>query len=174
MQLAARDPVLFAEIAEKFPGKQPNEDLLRNYLARKGFAPAALSAVISAYRETSDMVERENADYGSSVGLAQEPEIQMHPQPIQSRSTMPLAMGVNIPQAIVSPTDERSIGRYDYEGGAYVRISASGDIDTEEALDMVETLIELKRAELARKTKLANSASRSSTAQPQNENEEET
>ena len=52
--------------------------------------------------------------------------------------------------------EERPIGRYDYEGGGYVRIAASGDIDTEEALDMVETLIRLKRAELKRKNERAN------------------
>jgi hypothetical protein len=47
--------------------------------------------------------------------------------------------------------DDRQIGRYDFEGGAFVRISVSGDIDTEEALDMVQTIIDLKRKELARR-----------------------
>ena len=47
--------------------------------------------------------------------------------------------------------DERPIGRYDYEDGSYVRIMARGDLDTEEALDMVETLIAMKRKELARR-----------------------
>ena len=56
---AAFEPQLFAELNERFPDHMPNDELLRNYLVRKGFAPAALTAVISAYRDTSDMVERE-------------------------------------------------------------------------------------------------------------------
>ena len=44
--------------------------------------------------------------------------------------------------------NERQIGRYDFEGGLYVRISASNEIDTEEALEMAETIISLKRQEL--------------------------
>lgn len=52
------------------------------------------------------------------------------------------------PLATTAPSNERVVGRYDFEGGAYVRISAGGNIDTEEALDMVETLIQLKRKEL--------------------------
>ena len=54
-------------------------------------------------------------------------------------------------QSIEKFGDERSIGRYDFEGGSYVRIAASEGLDTETALDMVEILIELKRKELARK-----------------------
>lgn len=53
----------------------------------------------------------------------------------------------------IADTDnsERPIGRYDFEDGSYVRIVARGKIDTEEALEMVETLIDLKRKELARR-----------------------
>src|SRR5208283_4724151 len=46
IQEAAFDPPLFSELLERFPGQLPNEDLLRNFLVRKGFAPAALSQVI--------------------------------------------------------------------------------------------------------------------------------
>jgi hypothetical protein len=38
-----------------------------------------------------------------------------------------------------------------FNGISYVRIMAHGEIDTEEALEMVETLIALKRKELARR-----------------------
>lgn len=47
--------------------------------------------------------------------------------------------------------EERIISRYDFEGGQYVRITASKEIDTEQALDMAETMITLKREELKRK-----------------------
>lgn len=47
--------------------------------------------------------------------------------------------------------EERAISRYDFEEGMYVRIVSSPGLDTEEALDMVETMVALKRKELARK-----------------------
>lgn len=55
--------------------------------------------------------------------------------------------------AAVSLANERPIGRYDYEDGSYIKIVAGGDVDTETALEMVETLIDLKRKELARRKK---------------------
>jgi hypothetical protein len=47
--------------------------------------------------------------------------------------------------------DGRQVGRYDFEEGGFVKIVASPEIDTEEALNMVETIIQLKRAEIARR-----------------------
>ena len=68
----------------------------------------------------------------------------------QPQSATPSA--ASVPQnAAILAGNERPIARYDFEGGAYVRVAASGDIDTEAALDMVQTLIDLKRAELTRK-----------------------
>ena len=62
------------------------------------------------------------------------------------------------PAAVAAP-GERPIGRYDYEDGSYIKIVAAGDVDTEAALEMVETLIALKRTELARrKTAVSNAA----------------
>lgn len=42
---------------------------------------------------------------------------------------------------------ERSVGQYNFETG-YLRISVWGDIPTSEALDLVDVLVKLKRAEL--------------------------
>jgi hypothetical protein len=66
IQDAAREPPLFAELNERFPGKMPSDDLLRNYLIRNGFAPGAVTAVITAYRETSEMADREGRAHDSS------------------------------------------------------------------------------------------------------------
>jgi hypothetical protein len=154
MSEAATSPDLFAELAERFPGKAPNDDLLRNYLVRKGFAPAALTLVISAYRETSDMVTREREGHDAAVGHAEEPPpmSQVHP------STPPTTVSPFVTAMPTVASNERPIGRYDFEGGAYVRIAASGEIDTEQALDMVETLIQLKRKELERANRRVNPA----------------
>jgi hypothetical protein len=160
---AAGDPVLFSELTERFSGKAPNEDLLRNYLVRRGFAPGALTAVISAYRETSDMVARESEGHDSG------PDHKEEPAPMSQTSLSPATTGTIQPSpAIQAVANERPIGRYDFEGGAYVRIAAFGDIDTEEALDMVETLIQLKRKELERANKRANSERQDVVSAPEN------
>jgi hypothetical protein len=155
---AAFAPELFAELAEKFPGRAPNEDLLKNYISRKGFAPGALSMVIQAYLETSEMVSSLGSAYDSNSPNQEEgsmPELNHH----QSAPVRPPASpSQNVSQHNDISGKERSIGRYDFEGGSYVKISASIDLDTESALDMVETLITLKRRELERKSKKANAA----------------
>jgi hypothetical protein len=171
IQEAGRDPALFAELAERFPGKMPNEDLLRNYLVRKGFAPAALTAVISAYRETSDMVEREAESKMASATDAEAPPAmpQHHQAPAGAVHPATLPAPQQTPAMLGS---ERSIGRWDFEGGAYVRIAASGEIDTEEALDMVETLIRLKRQELERANRRPNAPALAASAVVENEEEQ--
>ncbi len=162
---AAREPALFAKIAERFPGRMPNEDLLKNYLIRESFAPAALAQVIAAYRDTSDMVERESD--GRSP-LSTEAEVQPSAsQPLTITPTSVIALG-----PAIQPAQERSIGRYDFEGGAYVRIVASDDLDTAEALDMVETLIALKRKELERTNKRATVRQAEDTSAAENEDDD--
>lgn len=149
VQASAREPELFAELADRFPGPMPNEDLLKNYLVRKGFAPGALASVITAYRETLEMVEREASGYDSAPVAGPTPETPRMP-PTQYLSP-PL---VHSSQNIVLPQEDgRQIGRYDFEDGGFVRIIASPDLDTEEALAMVETIIDLKRKELAARKK---------------------
>ncbi len=56
---AATEPELFAALAERFPGAVVNEELIRNYLLRNNFTPAAASNVINAYRDTMELVNRE-------------------------------------------------------------------------------------------------------------------
>lgn len=145
---AAREPELFAELSERFPGRMPNDELLRNYLIRRGFAPAAVTAVILAYRETSEMAEREGGGQDSLREPTQEAVSMIPAQAPRPEAVSPPWMP---PQTLINDGKERPIGRYDYEDGSYVRIIASGEIDTEEALQMVETLIDLKRKELARR-----------------------
>jgi hypothetical protein len=140
---AAGEPALFAEIAERFPGSMPNEELLRNFLVRKGFAPGAIGPVIAAYRDTSDMVVTEGRGYDSPQSTASSevtPVIHMTPHHRVPPENITLIQG-----------DGRQVGRYDFEEGGFVKIVASPEIDTEEALNMVETIIQLKRAEIARR-----------------------
>jgi hypothetical protein len=143
IRAAAGEPVLFAELAERFPGAMPNEDLLRNYLVRKGFAPAALVAVIAAYRDTSEMVEAAGRGYDSAQSAESKETQVLHPPLVKDPDVFL--------KHKVSQDDGRQIGRYDFEDGGFVKIVGSVEIDTEDALDMVETIISLKRAEIARR-----------------------
>jgi hypothetical protein len=43
----------------------------------------------------------------------------------------------------------RRLGRWDFEDGEFVELTASPNVETERALDMIETLVELRRKELA-------------------------
>jgi hypothetical protein len=145
---AARSVQLFEELDERFPGRMPNDDLLRNYLVRKGFAPAAVSSVILAYRETSELVGREAGPHDSPAPMQEKSEM-MTTTPIGGTEGARSTVSAQSLGKMVA--DERPIGRYDYEDGSYIRIMAHGEIDTEEALEMVETLIALKRKELERR-----------------------
>lgn len=55
------------------------------------------------------------------------------------------------PKSVALQGGGRQLGRYDFEGGGYVQIIAGGEVDTEAALDMIQTLLELKRKELSRR-----------------------
>lgn len=168
---AAYAPALFAELKERFTGKHPNDDLLRNYLVRKQFAPAALTAVISAYRETSEMVERENEGHDSAVDhTGSTPHMSQLPHHPTIAAQMASHSSLSA-EALKILSAERSIGRYDFEGGGFVRISASSDMDTEAALDMVETLVQLKRKEIARTIKSPNSSGSQVIVDPANTSE---
>jgi hypothetical protein len=61
---------------------------------------------------------------------------------------------------------ERTIGRYDFEDGGYVRILAAGGLDTEAALEMAETLIAMKRAEMRRRKERAEREDDAASGQP--------
>jgi len=60
---AARAPVLFAELVEQYKGKLPDDEVIRSYLKRKGFADSALPQVIQSFRETMEFVTREAGEY---------------------------------------------------------------------------------------------------------------
>jgi hypothetical protein len=65
LEEASQHPALFAELFSHFEGDVPGDDLLRSYLLRKGFAQVAVPSVITAYRETMELVDRESGEYHS-------------------------------------------------------------------------------------------------------------
>lgn len=149
IQEAAKEPALFKELADKFPGPLPNEEVLRNYLIRHGFAPAAVAGVILAYRETLAYVEREA--HGPIAASTETSESGADKPPLAApainspnsglTATFPRGQEINL-------VGERSLGRHDFDDGSFVRISASTDLETEEALDWIVFLVDAKRREL--------------------------
>lgn len=134
---AAMEPPLFRELAEKFPGPIPSDEILRNYLIRNKFAPAAVSHVILAYRETSELVAHEYGGYDSGPATKQDkPEMQTHP------------LTENTPKPLKQKDNERVLAHYEFENGGYVRIIKSDGFSTKKALKMAETLLRLKQQEL--------------------------
>lgn len=99
---AAYEPPLFAELRERFPGQMPSDDLLRNYLVRKGFAPGALTAVMSAYRETSEIAAREERLHDSLREQPQEPDMPQQALTLdQTRYALPAQTAAAPPQTPV-------------------------------------------------------------------------
>ena len=164
---AAREPVLFRELAERFPGPMPAEEVLRNYLIRSGFASGAVSAVILSYRETNEFVERESDVYDSgSLTVPAEASVMHATQHSTSRSDPQSDQKAHFIQG-----DERQIVQYQFEGGASLRIIVGGDIETEEALSMAETLIALKRKEIESRTRSRANAPDEATNESDEEDE---
>lgn len=146
---AASEPQLFTELDERFPGTVPNEELLRNYLLRRNFAPNAVSHVVLSYRETKELVEDQKGSYDSPVSTTKGPA-DMQPQTSSEHSRETAGAG-RISHVLQS--QERSIAQYDFEDGGHIRILIGENTSIEEALDMAETMIELKRREIERRRK---------------------
>lgn len=74
---AATEPSLFSEMMENFKGVLPSDDNLRSYLIRRGFAQSAVSGVISALRDTMQLVASEPKQYTTepAVTARQKPKI---------------------------------------------------------------------------------------------------
>jgi hypothetical protein len=60
---AAYKPALFAEIDKEWEGHRPSDENLRSYLIRRNFAVDAIERVISAYKETMELVTLDSGDY---------------------------------------------------------------------------------------------------------------
>jgi hypothetical protein len=150
---AALSPPLHREIIEKYGGMPPSDEALKAFLlidrsmkdeavpefireftATMAFAKVPESGTIQDMNIEDAAVDRFGNELAQGSGLATTP----------NRASIAVT-------GSVTASRERPIGRYDYEDGSYVRIVVGGEVDTEAALEMVETLIDLKRKELKRR-----------------------
>jgi len=137
---AAMEPQLFRELAEKFPGRLPADELLRNHLIRNGFSPSAVSSVVLSYRETFEFIDQEVGEYNVDVMSSKGDGVAL--------STL---SNINIKSALnnhIIEQIERILVSYHFESGATIKISMTGDIPTAKAIGMAETLLKLKKQEL--------------------------
>ena len=111
---AAAEPKLFADLNEQFKGGKASDELIRSFLLRNGFTPAASSSALLAYRETLEFVERVCGDHGADSNESDEESASMeHQKPAESTSIRPepptptgVTTTANPGQFRVSMTDE--------------------------------------------------------------------
>jgi hypothetical protein len=60
---AAKRPILFRELAEKYQNDVPSDATLRNELLNRGFNPSAVSDVITIFRNTMSLAEQAGGSY---------------------------------------------------------------------------------------------------------------
>lgn len=155
LHLAADEPKLFTELAERFPGGVQNDELLKNYLLRNGFAPSAVTQAIQAYRETSEFVAQETSGYDSPSQPKKEGTQMVTPPALVSEAKFPSAT-VALHSAQHAEED-RILHRFEFPDGGFVEIKVSRDVDAELALQLIETSLPTVKAitaiaEKARKT----------------------
>jgi hypothetical protein len=144
IRAAASRPNLFQSLNDHFEGQRPSEASLRSYLIKHNFSAAATDKVIHAYLDTFELASREGGDY--NAGLEREPG-EPSDSPIMQPPAAQIETRTTPPQVAV----ERVICRYDFEPEGNVTLTSAGPVSTEEALDTIERLIEMKRDELKRK-----------------------
>lgn len=118
---AARAPALFAELVEQYKGSLPDDEVIRSYLKRKGFADSALPQVIQSFRETMEFVTLETGAYDGS--RKSEAENMQASQQTQDSS------GGNPPTKAAMQT----VFQMRLNDGTVVRLDASGELDSKHA-----------------------------------------
>jgi hypothetical protein len=165
LKAAAREPKLFAELAERFPGGVQSDDLLKNYLLRNGFATGAVTQAIQAYRETSDFVEQEAVGYDSSSATSKDDAIVNMPPPPN-----PPGHTGQASQRGGNPTEgTRVLQRLDLPEGGFVEVTVSSNVDALEAIDLLKLYLPVMEQAFA---KMASRRKQSDASAPASRTEE--
>ena len=138
---AALKPRLFDEIHQHYEGERPSEENLRSLLIKRDFSDEAASRGIKVYLDTFDLVSRDGGSYiaseepkkGQAETMAATPQVTKN---VQMAQTPPRAPG------------ERTLFSYQFEPQGGLRLLVDGQVDIEQALNVAETLIKVKRQEL--------------------------
>lgn len=135
---AAFAPTLFGELASQFPGGQVSDDNLRSYLMRRDFSTSALSGVISAFRETMQMVS--SSEEKTPATLALPAPTGGAPAPARQLSTtMHTASVPSTPPAPPAPTSPWVVST----DGRVLTVSAQ--LDNVKAVDKLIRVLEANK-----------------------------
>lgn len=146
MERCALHPPLFKEIHGEVPDGNVSRENLRYKMIQRRFTEDAAEKAAENYLATMRLVAEVKEGYDSGHSETQEPEMQT----AAHASAKPSNQGQAKPALAIDPSGGRSLGRWDFETGGYVQILVDASVDTEEALDMVATLVEMKRKEVER------------------------
>jgi hypothetical protein len=134
LRQAAFAPTLFAELAEQFPGGQVSDDNLRSYLMRMGFSTGAISGVISAFRETMQMV---------SSGEEKTPPIAALPAPASAPAPQGRVAQATMQSAV--PTNDTSMARPFVVSIDGLVLTVSAQLDNAKAVDKLIRVLEANK-----------------------------
>lgn len=142
---AARAPSLFAELVEQYKGKLPDDEVIRSYLKRKGFADSALPHVIQSFRETMEFVTREAGAYDPI--RATQDGIMQTIQEVQREQASKIAPVLNT--ALLKPaTGERELTTGMLSKNASFRLIVNGEVGVKE-IDRLIAKLQLDKEILA-------------------------
>ncbi len=166
-------PRVFNDIRALYRNDLPGDQLLSGYLLKYGYSHDAIDKLIETIKETYDYVAKNtyvsspNQDYNTdedSLRVNEDDENEMN----QERSAEPspkIKPNLTPPMA----ANERELFSYEFEPRGSIRLLVSSEVDTQEALDILEDLVKMKQKELARKKKLDAEGSNNA---PENNNRE--
>ena len=151
LRAAATEPELFRELAGRFPGRAPNDELIRNYLLRNKFSPQAVEATILAYKETIEFVGGFSAHYdlASNSGKEADAMDRQHNSQEPRKPTPPPSL----------PQEGEVVATYGNKDRGFVFIKATHGLSAKEAMAMAKRAIksfEDEEKELEQSTKSEN------------------
>lgn len=155
---AALTPPLFQDLYSTFKGMPDNEELVRSFLVRKGFLLNAATLAVNSFRDTIALVSDVEEDYSEPLDDDEEEEGMQAVTESESKLSASDANNsrAQTPEWLTATkhhthSDERRLFNYDFETDGGVGVVIRGSVDTQEALDIIDAWIEIKRRELARK-----------------------
>lgn len=127
---AARAPVLFAELVEQYKGKLPDDEVIRSYLKRKGFADSALPQVIQSFRETMEFVTQETGEYDG------------HRKPEAENMQTSHQISDSVAGNPSKNASMHTIFQMRLKDGTVIRLDASGELDSKHA-EAIKGLVDM-------------------------------
>lgn len=160
----AYKPSIYRELMDKYEWNPPSDEIIRSYVLKSGYSTAAAESIIRNFRDTVEFIEGEGAIQGRSLPARNlETTMPLDVQPSQP-GTAP-ARYVSPPPVVA--TGERELFSYDFEPAGSLRLLVSAEVATEEAMEVLQELLEMKRREVKRKAQKSAGEQRTAPMEPE-------